>query len=49
VILFTPPVEGSSAWVWVVPGIALLAGLFIGIRVVRRRASLVDEDTSTVE
>ena len=49
VILFTPPVEGSSAWVWVVPGVALLAGLFIGIRVVRRRASLVDQDPSIVE
>jgi len=49
VILFTPPVEGSSAWVWVVPGLALLAGLIIGIRIVRRRANLVDQDTSIVE
>jgi len=49
VILFTPPVEGSSAWVWLVPAAALLAGLYIGIRIVRRRSVLVDQDESVVE
>ncbi len=49
VILFTPPVEGSSAWVWVTPAAALLAGLYIAIRIVRRRAILVDQDESVVE
>ncbi len=49
VILFTPPVEGSSAWVWVTPAAALLAGLYIAIRIVRRRAVLVDQDESVVE
>ena len=49
VILFTPPVEGSSAWVWVVPAIALLAGVYFGVRIVRRRATLVDQDNSVVE
>jgi cytochrome c-type biogenesis protein CcmH len=49
VILFTPPVSGSSLWVWVLPGIAALAGLLIGIRIVRRRASLVDQDESVVD
>jgi cytochrome c-type biogenesis protein CcmH len=49
VILFTPPLKGSSAWVWIVPGLAALAGLVIAIRVVRRRARLVDQDTSVVD
>ena len=49
VILFTPPVEGSSAWVWAVPAVALLAGLYFGIRIVRRRATLVEQDDSVVE
>jgi len=49
VILFTPPVDGSSIWVWVLPGLAALAGLFFGVRIVRRRASLVDQDTSIVD
>jgi cytochrome c-type biogenesis protein CcmH len=49
VILFTPPVQGSSIWVWVLPGIAVIAGLLIGIRIVRRRAQLVDQDDSVVD
>lgn len=49
VILFTPPMQGSSIWVWVLPAIAAVAGLFIGIRVVRRRAKLVDQDDSVVD
>ena len=49
VILFTPPLQGSSIWVWVLPGIAAIAGLFIGVRIVRRRASLVEQDDSVVD
>jgi cytochrome c-type biogenesis protein CcmH len=49
VILFTPPVSGSSLWVWLLPGLAAIAGLLIGVRIVRRRASLVDEDDSVVD
>jgi cytochrome c-type biogenesis protein CcmH len=49
VILFTPPVSGSSLWVWVLPGLAALAGLLIGVRIVRRRASLVEQDDSIVD
>jgi cytochrome c-type biogenesis protein CcmH len=49
VILFTPPVSGSSVWVWILPGLAALAGLLIGVRIVRRRASLVEQDESVVD
>jgi cytochrome c-type biogenesis protein CcmH len=49
VILFTPPLQGSSTWVWVLPVLAAVAGLLIGIRIVRRRARLVDQDESVVE
>jgi cytochrome c-type biogenesis protein CcmH len=49
VILFTPPMNGSSAWVWVLPALAAVAGLLIGIRIVRRRARLVDQDDSVVD
>ena len=48
-ILFTPPMESSTAWVWILPGVAVLAGLFIAFRIVRRRATLVDNDASAVE
>lgn len=49
VILFTPPMSGSSAWVWILPALAAVAGLLIGVRIVRRRASLVDQDESVVD
>ena len=49
VILFTPPVSGSSLWVWVLPLIAALGGVLVGVRVVRRRARLVDQDDSVVD
>jgi cytochrome c-type biogenesis protein CcmH len=49
VILFTPPMNSSSAWVWILPGLAAAAGLLIGIRIVRRRARLVDQDDSVVD
>ena len=49
VILFTPPMDGSAAWVWLAPLVALIAGLFIGVRIVRRRAALVADDPSIVD
>ena len=49
VILFTPPMSGSSAWVWILPALAAIAGLLIGVRIVRRRASLVDQADSVVD
>ena len=49
VILFTPPMSGSCAWVWLLPALAAIAGLLIGVRIVRRRASLVDQDESVVD
>ncbi|HET7809514.1 MAG TPA: cytochrome c-type biogenesis protein [Steroidobacteraceae bacterium] len=49
VILFTPPLDRSTAWVWMTPLVAALAGLVIGIRIVRRRSKLVDQDDSVVD
>lgn len=43
-ILFTPPMEPATAWIWILPGLAALAGLFIGFRIVRRRSALVGTD-----
>jgi cytochrome c-type biogenesis protein CcmH len=48
-ILFTPAFDASSAWVWLVPGVGLLAGLIIAIRIVRQRARLVEQDDSVVD
>jgi cytochrome c-type biogenesis protein CcmH len=49
VILFTPPMSGSSIWVWLLPILGALFGIFIAVRVVRGRGRLVDADDSIVE
>jgi cytochrome c-type biogenesis protein CcmH len=49
VILFTPPMSGSSMWVWILPALAAVAGLLIAVRIVRRRSHLVEQDESVVD
>jgi hypothetical protein len=41
--------DSSAAWVWLVPLVAVVGGLFVGIHIVRRRSKLVDTDDSAVE
>ena len=43
-ILFTPPFERSTAWVWIAPILGLVGGVFIAVRIVGRRARMVDAD-----
>jgi cytochrome c-type biogenesis protein CcmH len=45
-ILFRPRVNWHNAWLWGAPGLMLLAGFGIAIRVMRKRASLpiTDDD-----
>ena len=45
-ILFRPRMSLRNAWLWAAPGVLLLAGLGIAIRVVRQRARLpiTDDD-----
>ena len=49
VILFRPPFEKSTAWVWVVPILLLLLGVYVAFRVVRQRAGMVADDDSVVD
>jgi len=49
VILFRPPFEKSTAWVWVLPVLLLLVGVYVAFRVVRQRAGMVATDDSVVE
>ncbi len=49
VILFKPPFKAQTAWVWITPIVVLVGGIFVGIRIVRRRASLVANDDSPVD
>jgi cytochrome c-type biogenesis protein CcmH len=49
VILFRPPFEASTAWVWLAPFLLLIVGGFVAVRIVRQRASMVAADDSVVE
>ena len=49
VILFRPPFTASTAWVWVFPFLLLLVGVFVAVRIVRQRASMVASDDSVVD
>jgi len=49
VILFRPPFNPSTAWVWVLPCLLLLVGVIVAVRIVRQRTALVASDDSVIE
>ena len=48
-ILFRPRMSLRNAWLWGAPGILLLAGLVIAIRVIRKRARMPIADDDLAE
>jgi cytochrome c-type biogenesis protein CcmH len=44
-ILFKPRMSWRNAWLWSLPGVLMLIGIVIGIRVVRDRQQHVAEDS----
>jgi cytochrome c-type biogenesis protein CcmH len=49
VILFRPPFNPSTAWVWVLPFLLLIVGVYVAVRIVRQRSALVASDDSVIE
>jgi cytochrome c-type biogenesis protein CcmH len=49
VILFKPPLNASTAWVWFAPLLALIGGVVVAVVIVRRRSQLVATDDSVVD
>ena len=43
-ILFKPPFVLKTAWLWLTPGVLLLVGVIVAVRVIRERATLVTAD-----
>jgi cytochrome c-type biogenesis protein CcmH len=43
-ILFRPAYSWRNAWLWSLPGVLLLCGIFIAVRVIKQRAALVDNE-----
>ena len=48
-ILFRPRVSSKTIWLWATPGILLLFGAAVAVRITRQRAALVDQDQEPVE
>jgi cytochrome c-type biogenesis protein CcmH len=48
-ILFRPPFDASTGWVWLAPLILLLLGGYMAFRIVRQRTRLVATDDSPVD
>jgi cytochrome c-type biogenesis protein CcmH len=49
VILFRPPFQASTAWIWLLPFLLLIVGVFVAVRIVRQRSALVAGDDSVVD
>jgi cytochrome c-type biogenesis protein CcmH len=49
VILFRPPFDSTTAWVWIAPFLLLFVGVLVAVRIVRQRASMVAADDSGVD
>ncbi len=47
-ILFKPRFAPHTAWLWFVPGVLLLIGVFVAVRIVRQRSALVTQDNEPV-
>jgi len=48
-ILFRPRFNARNMWLWFGPGVLLLVGLGIAIRVIRQRSALVAQDDQPLE
>jgi cytochrome c-type biogenesis protein CcmH len=45
-ILFRPPLDAGTAWVWIAPFVALLGGFVVAVVIVRKRSALIESDDS---
>jgi cytochrome c-type biogenesis protein CcmH len=48
-ILFRPRVSSRTIWLWSAPGILLLIGAAVAVRVTRQRSALLDQDKEPIE
>jgi cytochrome c-type biogenesis protein CcmH len=48
-ILFRPPFDADTAWVWIAPFVLLVLGLIVAVRIVRQRSTMVAADDSAVD
>jgi cytochrome c-type biogenesis protein CcmH len=48
-ILFRPRMSLKNVWLWSAPGLLILVGAFVAVRIVKQRATLVTQDNEPLE
>ena len=48
-ILFRPLTNARNMWLWLAPGVFLVIGAIVAVRILRQRAKLVDQDNEPIE
>ncbi|MGH8324371.1 MAG: cytochrome c-type biogenesis protein, partial [Steroidobacteraceae bacterium] len=48
-ILFRPRMSLRTAWLWLAPGVLILVGALVAVRIVKQRAALVAQDHEPLE
>jgi cytochrome c-type biogenesis protein CcmH len=48
-ILFRPRMSVRNAWLWLAPGVLILIGAFVAVRVIQQRSALVTQDNEPLE
>ena len=48
-ILFRPPFNANTAWVWLLPFALLIVGMIVAVNIVRQRSRMVAGDDSVID
>ncbi|HVW70564.1 MAG TPA: cytochrome c-type biogenesis protein [Steroidobacteraceae bacterium] len=48
-ILFRPRMSARNAWLWLAPGVLLLIGAFVAVRILRQRSKFLSQDNEPLE
>jgi cytochrome c-type biogenesis protein CcmH len=48
-ILFRPRMSLRNLWLWLAPGLLILIGAFVAVRIIKQRATLVSQDNEPLE
>jgi cytochrome c-type biogenesis protein CcmH len=48
-ILFRPPFNSNTAWVWLLPFALLIVGVIVAVNIVRQRSRMVAGDDSVID
>lgn len=48
-ILFRPRASWKNAWLWAAPGVLILVGALVAVRIIQQRSALVPQDNEPLE